>query len=63
MKSKESFRKLCLVTGACDVVLDSIWKERHQWSTIIEKREIWRWSIRRIPAFRVKKTKSFEIFR
>jgi hypothetical protein len=37
MKSSKSLEKLFLITRACDVVLNSVWKEGHQWSTVLEK--------------------------
>jgi hypothetical protein len=63
MKSGESFEKLLRITWTSDVMLDSVREKGHRWGTFSKKREIQRRCIGRIPAFRIKATKSFKIFR
>jgi hypothetical protein len=63
MKSGESFKKLPRITWASDVMLNSIMEKGNRWRTIVKKREIQRRCIWRIPAFRIKTTKSLKIFR
>jgi hypothetical protein len=43
-------------------MLYGVWKERHRRRYVTNKREIKIGSLRRVPTFRIKTTKSFEIF-
>jgi hypothetical protein len=42
-------------------MLYGVWKEKHRRRYVTKKREIKIGSLRRVPTFRIKTTKSFEI--